>query len=198
MTIPMKSFLHKSCLTLLHVAMVSGLITAMPMLAAAPQQDHAEHDHSWGHPSAKLIDEVRKATFQYLNVNTAEASGYAPYLGCIAGPDQGAMGVHYVKGGPLKTGNNPDVSEPQALIYEPASDGAMRLVGVEYIVDAATWLANPKNAGAPVLDGQVFQMVTAPNRYGLPTFFELHVWAWRDSPNGAYVDWNTHVTCNNQ
>ena len=25
--------------------------------------------------------------------------------------------------------------------------------------------------------------------------FELHVWAWRDNPNGAFVDWNNKVSC---
>ena len=47
----------------------------------------------------------------------------------------------------------------------------------------------------PVLEGQTFQLVTSPNRYGLPAFFELHVWAWRDNPNGAFVDWNNKVSC---
>src|SRR6266478_5098414 len=43
-----------------------------------------------------------------------------------------------------------------------------------------------------------FQFVSSPNRYGLPAHFELHVWAWRDNPNGAFVDWNNNVTCENQ
>ena len=30
---------------------------------------------------------------------------------------------------------------------------------------------------------------------GLDPFFELHVWAWRDNPLGAFVDWNNAVTC---
>ena len=191
------TFLHLSGIILLRLMMLSGIVLAMP-LAANAQMDHGDHDHGGGHATAKLVEEVREATRQYINVNAAEAAGYGKFLDCVSGPDQGAMGVHYVKNAPLKTGNGPDVREPQALIYEPSEDGAMRLVGVEYIVDAASWLANPKNAGAPVLDGQVFQMVTSPNRYGLPNFFELHVWAWRDSPNGAFVDWNTHVTCENQ
>jgi len=28
--------------------------------------------------------------------------------------------------------------------------------------------------------------------------FELHVWAWRENPNGAFVDWNNRVTCEGQ
>jgi hypothetical protein len=35
----------------------------------------------------------------------------------------------------------------------------------------------------------------SPNRYGLPAHFELHVWAWRENPDGAFVDWNNKVTC---
>jgi len=32
----------------------------------------------------------------------------------------------------------------------------------------------------------------------LPAHFELHVWAWRDNPNGAFVDWNNEVSCEGQ
>jgi hypothetical protein len=35
----------------------------------------------------------------------------------------------------------------------------------------------------------------SPNRYGLPAFYELHVWAWRENPNGSFVDWHPHVIC---
>ena len=37
--------------------------------------------------------------------------------------------------------------------------------------------------------------MNSPNRWGLPAFFELHVWAWGENPNGAFVDWNTRATC---
>ncbi len=104
------------------------------------------------------------------------------------------MGVHYVNGD-LVADAQIDVNHPEALIYEPVA-GALRLVGVEFIVDAATWLKT--HTSAPVLEGQVFQLVTSPNRFGLNTFFELHVWAWRDNPNGAFVDWNTKVSCEGQ
>jgi len=81
------------------------------------------------------------------------------------------------------------------LIYEPVGD-QRRLVGVEYIVDAATWL-KAHNA-PPMLEGQAFQFVGSPNRYGILAFFELHVWAWRENPNGAFVDWNNKVSCESQ
>jgi hypothetical protein len=72
----------------------------------------------------------------------------------------------------------------------------MRLVGVEFIVDASTW--QKKNAAPPQLYQQLLQLIPSPNRYGLDTFYELHVWAWQENPNGAFVDWNNKVNCNLQ
>ncbi len=43
--------------------------------------------------------------------------------------------------------------------------------------------------------GQHFHFVGTPNRYRLPAFYELHVWAWRDNPGGDFVDWNPDVSC---
>jgi hypothetical protein len=101
------------------------------------------------------------------------------------------MGIHYVNGALLNGELNAET--PQALIYEPEGN-RLRLVGVEFIVDATTWL-NAHNNTPPVLEGQVLQLVPAPNRFNLPTFFELHVWAWQNNPLGAFVDWNTRVSC---
>ena len=86
-----------------------------------------------------------------------------------------------------------DATRPEALIYEPSA-GRLRLVGVEFIVDAATGWRHPS---APVLEGQSFQLVSAPNRYGIPAPFQLRL-GLAGQPNGAFVDWNNHVTCEGQ
>jgi hypothetical protein len=161
-------------------------------LALQLQSQENEHAHHASPPA--LVQAVRNATSQYIDVNNATASGYGPFLGCVSGPDHGAMGIHYVNGGLVGDGEI-DASHPEALIYEPRN-GELRLVGVEFIVDAATWLST--HSGAPVLEGQTFLLVTSPNRYNLPAFFELHVWAWRDNPQGSFVDWNNKVTCDGQ
>jgi hypothetical protein len=44
--------------------------------------------------SPNLVQLVRAATQQYLDVNNATAAGYSPILGCVTGPDHGAMGIH--------------------------------------------------------------------------------------------------------
>jgi hypothetical protein len=142
-----------------------------------------------------LVQTVREATKQYLDINNAIAGGYGQFLGCVSGSDHGAMGIHYVNFNLLN--GTLDAKHPQALIYEPV-DGQMKLVGVEFIVDQATWLKNNNNA-PPVLEGQTFLLIDAPNRYGVPApFFELHVWAWRNNPNGDFVDWNDHVSCSHE
>jgi hypothetical protein len=143
---------------------------------------------------AKLVQLVRDATRQFINVNAATAAGYQPFLGCVTGADHGAMGVHYVNAGLVGDGEI-DVSKPEALIYEPSAAG-MQLVGVEFVEIADTWLAH--HSSPPVLEGQTFQFVSSPNRYGLPAHFELHVWAWRHNPQGAFVDWNNSVSCEHQ
>ena len=165
--------------------LLTCLMTVPPLLAQ--QAAHASHD-----APAKLVVAVRKATQPFLNVNNARAAGYAPAFGCVTGPDHGAMGIHYVNGALVGDGKI-DPEYPEALIYEPDGN-RRRLVGVEYIVDAKTWLKNHKN-NPPTLNGQDFQFVAAPNRFNLADFFELHVWAWRDNPQGAFVDWNNQVSC---
>lgn len=178
----------------LRFVLLSGFAAALPVFAAGGYglQDsdnvHSGHDHA---APAKLVEMVRNATRQFIDVNAATNAEYQPFLGCISGPDHGAMGVHYVNGRLVGDGEI-DASRPEALIYEPEGN-RLRLVGVEFIVDAATWLAS--HDGPPVLEGQSFQLVNSPNRYALAAFFELHVWAWRENPNGAFVDWNNRVSC---
>lgn len=192
MTTPISHLLRNSILRSTSLALLGSLMMATPLLVA---QKAAHNETAHPDSSATLVQLVREGTKQYINVNNATAAGYGPFLGCVAGTDHGAMGVHYVNGTLL--GNlTLDPAQPQALIYEP-SNGKMKLVGVEFILDAASWLAANNNT-PPVLNGQVFNFVGAPNRFNIPSFFELHVWAWRDNPQGAYVDWNNHVTCGGQ
>src|SRR5262245_36416154 len=172
-----------SCASLLVAAAVAPL--------SAQNAAHGEHNS----PS-QLVEDVRNNTRQFIDVNNAGPAGYGPAFGCVSGPDHGAMGFHYVNG--TLVGDGEVVKEtPEALIYEPVGGGKLRLVGVEYIVDAATYLKNHNNT-PPQLDGQAFQLVASPNRFGLDPFFELHVSALRENPQGAFVDWNNNVSCEHE
>jgi hypothetical protein len=187
MTTSLMTVLHKSTLCILRLGLLSSFAAAGPLLAA----DTGGDDSAQAAPSS-LVQIVRQATERFVDVNAATAAGYAPAFGCVTGPDMGAMGVHYINSA-LVSGGQLNAQDPQALIYEPVGK-AMKLVGVEFIAIADPWLTAHQQA-PPMLEGQLLQYIGAPNRYGLPGLFELHVWAWRDNPHGAYVDWNTHVTC---
>ena len=182
---------------ILYLTLLSSITAAGPLIGAdnagTKESEHAHAGHAQAAP-ARLVQLVRDATKQFADVNAATAAGYQPFLGCVSGPDNGAMGNHYVNG-PLVGDGVLDASLPEVLIYEP-SDGGLQLVGVEFVVFADAWLES--HTSPPVLEGQSFQFVPSPSRYGLPAHFELHVWAWRENPNGAFVDWNNNVTCENQ
>jgi hypothetical protein len=144
-----------------------------------------------------LVDKVRDATSRYLDVNVAVGDGWVPATPCVSGPMSGAMGVHFILPTRLRDGALA-ASEPEALIYEPQPNGAMRLVGVEFIVLATDWSSLHNDGSVPQVDGHLTNYVGEPNRYGLPAFYELHVWAWEDNPNGSFADWNTRVSCDSQ
>jgi hypothetical protein len=192
MTTSLMTLLHKSTLCTLRLGLLSALTAAGPLLAAGTGAGGAEQEQT---ASSTLVQTVREATQRFIDVNAATAAGYSPAFGCVTGPDMGAMGVHYINNA-LVSGGQLNANEPQALIYEPVGK-AMKLVGVEFIAIADPWLTAHQQA-PPVLDGQLLQYIGTPNRYGLPGLFELHVWAWRDNPHGAFVDWNTHVSCENE
>lgn len=159
---------------------------------------HADHAAPSAEPGlSPLVGKVRAATARFVDINVAIKEGWVRGTPCVSGPGSGAMGVHYIL--PARIGDGAvNASEPEALIYEPLPNGAMRLVGAEFIVLANDWARQHPEGGTPAVDGHLTHLVGEPNRYGLPAFYELHVWAWQDNPNGAFADWNSKVTCEKQ
>lgn len=144
------------------------------------------------------LSAARAGTARYHDISVAKADGYRPLtdangVACIDNPGVGAMGVHYVKGS-LVADPAEHASTPEAVIYEPDANGQMRLVAVEYVVLQSAW-ANAGNLSPPSLFGQTFELVSSPNRYGLPPFYELHAWIWKNNPSGMFSDWNPTVSC---
>jgi hypothetical protein len=169
---------------------LSSLI-ALALAAAASAAASAETLHR------PLVDRVRAATSRYIDIGVAKAEQWVAATPCVSGPSAGAMGVHLVLPSRLFDGQI-NADEPEALIYEPTPNGAMRLVGVEFIVTKADWERVHPRSGPPALDNNLLNLVASPNRYGLPDFYELHVWAWQNNPQGSFADWNTRVSCDFQ
>lgn len=160
---------------------------------AHAQMLNAQHDMTADQSKAgALLKIVRDSTARFQDVAAAEAEGYALQFGCVSGPDSGAMGLHFVNGALVNSGVI-DATHPQIVIYEPTASGRLRLIGADFLVLADSW--NAKHSGPPELMGQLFHLFDAPNRFGLPAFYTLHVWAWKDNPNGAFVNWHPNVKC---
>jgi hypothetical protein len=178
---------------------VATLVTLGPSTARA----QATHDHTGAititdgsaqdGQSGALIRIVREATERFQDVEVAKAEGYALQFGCVSGSDSGAMGMHFVNGALVGDGEL-DPTRPEIVIYEPIANGKLKLIGADYLVLADAW--NAKHAAPPELMGQLFHLFEAPNRFGLPAFYTLHVWAWKDNPTGAFVNWHQNVSCN--
>lgn len=165
---------------------------------AALAEDTHSHMTAAGKPSANqpsqanaLIQIVRDSTRRFQDVAQAEKEGYALQFGCVSGDSEGAMGLHFVNGELVNSGII-DARHPQIVIYEATPTG-LQLIGADYLVLADTW--NAKHQSPPELMGQLFHLFDSPNRFGLPAFYTLHVWAWKNNPNGAFVNWHPDVSC---
>jgi hypothetical protein len=169
-----------------------------------PAQAQDAHSHAQAAQNAELtadqkshaktlLKRVRDATARFQNVEVAEGAGYQLLFGCVSGDSSGAMGLHYVNMD-LVTKGEVKLNHPQIVIYEPTPDGGVRLTGADYLILAEGWDKNHPG-DPPQLMGQLFHLFDAPNRFGLPAFYTLHVWAWKDNPNGAFVNWHPNVSC---
>jgi hypothetical protein len=140
-----------------------------------------------------LVRIVREATERFKDVAVAENEGYALQFGCVSGPDVGAMGLHYVNG-PLVMDGDLDPTRPEIVIYEAMPNGRLKLTGADFLVLKDAWHAK-HGAATPELMGQLLHLFESPNRFGLPEFYTLHVWAWKENPNGMFVNWHPKVSC---
>ena len=183
-----------------------SVMAALALMSFWSTSGFAQNIHSHTAPSQQelsaeqtanqiaLIKIVREATERFKDVAQAEKEGYVLSFGCVSGPDQGAMGLHFINGELVGKGVI-DPNKPQIILYEPTADGHLKLTGADFLVDAQQWDSDKTHTGPPELMGQLFHYFEAPNRFGLKPFYTLHVWAWKDNPNGAFVNWHPEVSC---
>ena len=158
------------------------------------------------------LAQVRQVTAAYHVLGAANAAGYtvwspdpfAPNATCPSS-SEGNMGYHLVNV-PLRGGAaNPaagdaviDPMRPEMLLYEKRSDGAVHLVGVEYIVFKAAWeRVHGAGAAPPEVFGQplLYSVHTFPGNPDPIPHYELHVWIFTTNPLGMFYPWNPTVTC---
>ena len=137
-------------------------------------------------PVERDLDLLREAIEPYEEFDAAQAAGYTLLFEnmCMEDPAAGGMGYHYVDVALLDA--TVAVDQPEALLFEGAPGEDRELVAVEYVVPFA---AVPEDQPAPTLFGESFRK---NQTFGLWT---LHVWAWKDNPDGVFADWNPRVSC---
>jgi hypothetical protein len=188
-----------------HYSIICFGLVNFYLTHAQAQDNHAhaltgqQHQMAIGqqNKASALIKIVRESTERFKDVAQAEREHYSLLFGCVSGPDAGAMGLHFLNGDLLNEVNNGgvfDPTRPQIVLYEPGLDGRLRLVGADFLVFADAWDAKHPH-DPPQLMGQLFHFFESPNRFGLPAFYTLHVWAWKDNPSGAFVNWHPDVSC---
>ena len=150
----------------------------------------------------QILAEIRRATAKYHDLDAAIADGYVLDPHCVEHPEFGGMGHHAVNMSRIVPFVVP--SEPGVLVYEPMENGRYRLVAAEFLVPAEPWDAmNP--AGPPMLGEiefddhrEIILVDGVPvNAKGGPPFphYQLHVWVWKNNPNGMYFPFNPNVSC---
>ena len=196
--------------TLTAAGIVAAAATGAVVVAATAgsDNDHVEHHHI-GHDGAEggeLTAEqqvaIYKATARFNNVDVAIAAGYAaaPIDECVDVEGYGGMGLHYVNLA-LATDGVIDPAVPEVLVYIPTADGGLELGAVEYAnIDADQDLATDEDR--PELFGHPFDGpmdATNPAHAGatmpVPVHFDLHVWLYRENPDGMLAPFNPDVTC---
>jgi hypothetical protein len=191
---------------LLRTLAIASTTAVLLMGQAIAAFAHPQHEPT----AVSMTSPARSATAKYHSLTVAKKAGYSILadtagITCIADPQMGgAMGVHYVKSDLVK---DPAIAatEPEALVYAPDRHGRLRLAALEYVVIKANWDANQvppasyvgsRDAQAPpMLFGHTFNFTDAPNRYGLPPFYSLHAWIWKQNPAGTFQMWNPSVHC---
>ncbi|MFF0836809.1 MULTISPECIES: hypothetical protein [unclassified Streptomyces] len=156
------------------------LVAALAVPASAPA-------HATGlNPAVEQqLGEAYAATARYGYTPFATADGYRARV-CLARA-QGGMGFHYFNESHF---GSLDPTRPGALLYEDAGHGERRLIGVEWVVPVTG-----KNMKRPRLFGQDFQGPMPGHYPGMPTHYDLHVWLYKQNPNGLFAQWNPRVTC---
>ncbi|HEX6643055.1 MAG TPA: hypothetical protein VF037_00140 [Gemmatimonadales bacterium] len=172
-------------------------------------------------PAAEpTLDEVRELTLRFQEVNVALAEGYVRDPGDVCEMAEmvgrpaadGVMGIHFfrpdllgITGPPNPkvsgTGTHTDFRKPSVLIYEPQADGSLQLVAVENLVFMKSWDEAGHTAPPTYLGNPYNRMVDDPatadidEAHHFDDHYDLHVWLYRENPNGTFAQFNPAATC---
>jgi hypothetical protein len=174
----------------IRVALLAAILAASSGKAARAQQPSLTPE----------LTAVRAQLDKYRDPIVAIYDGYLSSVGCIEYPKgaseggmqypKGGMGVHFLNFGFV--GPTLDPAKPQVLIYEPVGD-SLKLV-------AAEWFMPTDVAGSttPSVFGKTLQGPMEGHQPLMPAGFhhwDLHVWLWKNNPEGVFAPTNPAIRC---
>ena len=159
----------------------SAPIVIGAVLGACAAPGGARHAES----GAPDLASLRNFTAAFRSVDSAAVAGYPRVVkDCLIHEHHGAMGFHHVNSALVDRAL--DIRHPEILLYERAQDSTYRLNAVEFIVPFRVW---PPDSIPPRIMGQHLHRDT-----NLRIWY-LHVWAWRENPNGLFANFHPDVRC---
>lgn len=163
--------------------MAATCASAAVTLVAVPA--HAESNDRAG------VQALRTLTKQYHDVDKAVADGFVATDHCVAHPELGGMGYHYIN--PTRVDGTLKVNQPEVLLYRDGPNGEKVLTGAEYlVVDADQDLSTVERHQ---VFGHVLRGPMPGHGPGMPVHYDRHAWVWETNPTGTWEDWNPNVSC---
>ena len=146
------------------------------------------------------LQRVRAALEKYRDPMVAVHDGYLSTLACLNFPNEplpgheqypkGAMGVHFENAqliGPVL-----DPMKPQILLYEPDASGKLQLTGAEWFVPLAIAKERPRIFNQDLLGPMEGHEPVMPAELA---HYDLHVWLFKNNPEGMFTPTNPAVKC---
>lgn len=151
-------------------------------------------------PLSEELRGARALLERYRDPIAAVHDGFLSTLGCIEYPKgaaegtmryaAGGMGVHFLN--MQNVGPELDPARPQVLIYEPVGD-KLELVAAEWFMPAELVDSDPPTIFGRQLEGPMegHEPLMPPGLH----HYDLHVWLWKENPEGVFSPTNPALTC---
>jgi hypothetical protein len=175
-------------------------MTALALVATASLANAQAKQQGKAADNNTALNAVKAALDKYKDPIVAIREGYLSTLGCVDFPQggtehgsmeykPGAMGVHFINMGLISP--KLDSTKPQVLLYEPVGDKLV-LTGAEWFVPTEVsktpptilghQLMGPMEGHAPIMPAELHH-------------WDLHVWLYKNNPNGMFSATNSAVKC---
>lgn len=186
------------------VAFLAAAVALSTVALASPVAAQKQQGAAASGGNVAAIAAVRAALDKYKDPVAAVRDGYFSTVGCIDFPGgttehgekgmtmdykPGAMGVHFLNMNLV--GPKLDSTKPQVLLYEPVN-GKLVLTGAEWFMPAQLsktpptilghQLMGPMEGHAPIMPAELHH-------------WDLHVWLYKNNPNGMFEPTNPAVKC---